>query len=52
MQKVQWTSIDKKQNGLNIRKNKITHPLPTAIESVELMHECCSQHLCMGIEIK
>ena len=29
MEKVQWNSIDKKQNGLKYSKNQIIHPSPT-----------------------
>ena len=33
MEKVQWNSIDKKQNGLKYLKNDIIHPPPQEIPS-------------------
>ena len=57
MEKVQWNSIDKKQNGLKYSKNDKSSTLPRgkkqvpfsmAIGNEELMHECFPKHLCMG----
>ena len=43
-EKVQWNSIDKKQNGVKYSKNDKSSTLPRwmAIKNVQLMQECCN----------